>query len=645
VGVHTEGVDKVAESLLLNNRYRLLSIIGEGGMATVYRAQDILLGRTVAVKVLDESRAKDEAFLARFYREAQAAANLDHPNIVSVYDIGQDGSRHYIVMEYVEGRDLKELILESAPFPIERALSIAIRVCAAVGAAHKAGLIHCDVKPQNILVAPDGRVKVTDFGIARALTSAPVVEGGDVWGTPDYLSPEQAAGEHLGPPSDVYSIGVVMYEMLTGRLPFEAESGIAMALKHLRQEPRPVNELNPRVPPGLACIVHKVLAKEPSARYRTASQLAQILMNYHRTGEAITTVQRPVVVRREPQPVEWVPPSEERVGYYEEEWEEERGWDWVAVVLAAVALVSVLGLAPLWTLVYNRYARLPPPTVSPPAVTLAGDEVLVPDLVGMDQEAARDLVEAMGLQFMVIGQQHHETMPALAVIGQVPTGGQPAKRGAVVEVVISQGQDLLVVPDLVGQAIEVVEPQLVDMGFAVEKREEWSLMAVGTVLAQDPPANSVLSRETTVVLTVSSGSRLPLEANLADKVLLVSCDLTRVEFRPGETVQLTLHWQALGKMTDDYTVFVHLTRPDGQVVSQQDRQPLGGARPTTSWTPGEVVDDPYELAIPVGASPGTYWLKVGMYSQRTMERLPVVEPGRAQAEVDSVLVGQIQITQ
>jgi serine/threonine-protein kinase len=617
-------------------------------MATVYRAQDIMLGRTVAVKVLHKRRATDEAFLERFYREAQAAANLDHPNIVSVYDIGRDDGRHYIVMEYVEGRNLKDLILESAPFPIERALTIAIQVCAAVGAAHKAGLIHCDVKPQNILVVIDGRLKVTDFGIARALTSAPVVEGGDVWGTPDYLSPEQAAGERLGPPSDVYSIGVVMYEMLTGYLPFEAESGITMALKHLREEPTPVNELNPRVPPGLARIVHKVLAKEPSARYRTASQLAQILINYHRTGEAMTTVQRPVAVGQEPQPVELVPPFEERIEYYEEEaeWEEEeKGWDWVAVVLGAVALVSVLGLAPLWTLVYNRYARLPPPTAPPLAVTLASDEVLVPDVVDMDQEEARKMVEAMELQFMVIGEQHHETIPALAVVSQVPTGGQPAKRGAVVEVVVSQGQDLLVVPALVGQTVEVAELQLVNMGFAVEKWEEWSLRPVGTVLAQDPPASSMVSRGTTVVLTLGSGSRLPLEVNLADKVLLVSCDLPRVEFKPGETVQLTLHWQALREMTEDYTVFVHLTQADGQLVSQQDIQPLGGAKPTTSWTPGETVDDPYELAIPVGASPGTYWLKVGMYSQSTMERLPVVEPGRAQAEQDSILVKQMQIAQ
>jgi tRNA A-37 threonylcarbamoyl transferase component Bud32 len=635
----------VAESLLLNNRYQLLTIIGEGGMATVYRAQDVMLGRTVAVKLLHERRASDEAFLARFYREAQAAANLDHPNIVSVYDIGQDGNRHYIVMEYVEGRNLKELILESAPFLIERALTIAIQVCAAVGAAHKAGLIHCDVKPQNILIATDSRLKVTDFGIARALTSAPVVEGGEVWGTPDYLSPEQAAGERLGPSSDVYSIGVVMYEMLTGVLPFRAESGMAMALKHLREEPTPVNELNPRVPPGLARIVHKVLAKEPSARYRTASQLAQILINYHRAGEAMTTIQQPVVVKRELQPTELVPPLEERVGYYEEgaEWEEQRGWDWVAVALGAVALVSVLGLAPLWTLVYNRYARLPPPTAPPLAVTLSGDEVLVPDVVGLDQGEAQKMVEAMGLQFMVIGGQHHDTIPALAVISQVPTGGQPAKRGAVIEVVVSQGQDLLVVPALVGQAAEVAELQLVNMGFAVEKREEWSLMPVGTVLAQDPPPSSVVSRGSTVVLTLSSGSRLPLEANLADKILLVSCDLSKVEFRSGETVQLILHWQALREMTEDYTVFVHLTQTDGQLVSQQDVQPLGGGKPTSSWTSGEMVDDPYELAIPLGASPGTYWLKVGMYSQSTMKRLPVVESGIAQTEQDSVLVKQVQI--
>jgi hypothetical protein len=170
-------------------------------------------------------------------------------------------------------------------------------------------------------------------------------------------------------------------------------------------------------------------------------------------------------------------------------------------------------------------------------------------------------------------------------------------------------------------------------------------MPVGTILAQDPPANSVVSRGISVVLTLSSGSRLPLEANLADQVLLVSCDLTRVEFKPGETVQLTLHWQALREMSEDYTVFVHLAQAEGQVVSQQDSQPLGGVRPTTSWTPGEMVDDPYELAIPVGASPGTYWLKVGMYSQRTMKRLPVVEPGRAQAEHDAVLVKQIQVVQ
>jgi tRNA A-37 threonylcarbamoyl transferase component Bud32 len=638
---------KVAESLLLNNRYRLLAIIGEGGMATVYRAQDIMLGRTVAVKVLHERRADDEAFLSRFYREAQAAANLDHPNIVGVYDIGQDGDLHYIVMEYVEGRNLKELILESAPFPIEHALAIAIRVCTAVGAAHKAGLIHCDVKPQNILVARDGRIKVTDFGIARALTSAPGVEGGDVWGTPDYLSPEQAAGEHLGPSSDVYSIGVVMYEMLTGRLPFEAESSIAMAFKHLREEPTPITGLNPRVPPELARIVHKTLAKEPSARYPTASRLAQVLINYHRAGEAMATIQRPVVVRRELEPAEWATPSEEQVGYYEEEaeWEEEKGWDWVVVVLGAVALISVLGLAPLWTLVYNRYTRLPPPTVPLPAVTLASDEVLVPEVVGMDQEEARKLVEAAGLQFTVIGEQHHETTLTLAVISQTPTGGQPAKRGAAVEVVISQGEELLVVPDLVGQAVEVAESQLVEMGFAVEKREEWSLMSVGTILAQDPPANSVVSRGTTVALTFSSGSRLPLEANLAEKALLVSCDLDRVEFRPGEMVRLTLHWQALREMTEDYTVFVHLTQADGQLVSQQDIQPLGGAKPTTFWTPGEIIDDPYELAIPMRASPGTYWIKVGMYSQDTMKRLPVVEPGKARTERDSIWVKQIQVVQ
>ena len=220
------------ETVVLNERYRLLELIGSGGMAVVYRGMDTLLQRQVAVKVLREAFAGDPAFLARFQREARAAANLDHPNVVTVYDVGHDGDRHYIVMECVDGQDLKTLIRREGRLDVDDALDIALQVCAGVGHAHKAGIIHCDIKPQNVLVTWDGRAKVTDFGIARALSGSGITESETVWGSPLYFSPEQAAGEPPSPASDVYSIGIMLYEMLAGAPPFQAEKPGARADAH-----------------------------------------------------------------------------------------------------------------------------------------------------------------------------------------------------------------------------------------------------------------------------------------------------------------------------------------------------------------------------------------------------------------------------
>jgi serine/threonine-protein kinase len=364
----------MASDPLLNKRYKLLTPLGAGGMAVVHKAQDLSLGRLVAVKVLRENLTGDPEFLTRFQQEARAAANLAHPNIVTVHDFGRDGGRYYIVMEYIEGKDLKSLIKDSAPFKIERALDLAIQMCAGVGYAHRAGLVHCDVKPQNILVTADGRVKITDFGIARALASLHPGETTDVvWGSPQYYSPEQAAGEAPTPASDVYSIGIVMYEMLAGRLPFVASTQQALAMMHLRDEPPLLTLFNPAVPETLERIVHKVLAKEPSARYRTADQLGRILISYRERGDELTAAQpaapapaapdealaqypaaRPSPVSR---PMPRVPEAQAaipsstaptvRANPYEEE-----GLDWVAIGLGFLAVVAVVGLAPLWIAVY-----------------------------------------------------------------------------------------------------------------------------------------------------------------------------------------------------------------------------------------------------------------------------------------------------
>jgi len=269
------------EKEILNGRYQLNENLGTGGMAVVYSARDLMLERTVAIKILREDFSSDAAFRERFRQEARAAANLSHPNIVTVHDFGLDAGRLFIVMENVPGTDLKTILQRRGRFTVSETLHLMIQACAGVGYAHRAGLIHCDIKPHNLLVTPDKRLKVTDFGIARALASINPEEKQDVvWGSPQYFSPEQAAGSPPSPATDVYSLGVVLYEMLTGQLPFIGTTAAELARLHRDTPPVPPSHLNPAIPPALERIVLKVLAKEPSARYRTADQLGRVLINY-----------------------------------------------------------------------------------------------------------------------------------------------------------------------------------------------------------------------------------------------------------------------------------------------------------------------------------------------------------------------------
>jgi len=626
----------MTEEIILNKRYRLLTEIGAGGMAIVFRAEDTWRGVPVAVKVLRQSYVEDEAFLARFRSQAQAVASLAHPNIVATYEAGQDGDRHYLVMELVEEPTLKELIRVGVPFSIGQALDIVIQICTAVGYAHRLGMVHGDVKPQNVFVSADGRVKVADFGLACALSPASVVEGEIVWGAPHYFAPEQAAGEDVSLASDVYSIGVLIYEMLTGRPPFEAETGMGVALKHLREEPLPLRQLNPDVPLQVERIVRKVLAKEPAARYRTADQLGRILDSYRRLSEEALVVRRPTLVEPRPRRPE---PEEE---HYEEE---ERGRDWLAIFLGSVAVLAILCLILLANEVYQRYnAAAPQPTATAVAVTTpVPDQVQVPDLVGLSQEEARRLVEEAGLQLAVVGERHDSSIPALNIIAQMPPAGQMVREGETIGVVISQGPNFVSVPAVEGLPITAAEPGLREMGLDISQKGVWSKEAEGVILSQDPPAGSIVSEGSVVTLIVSSGPRLMLDANLDHKVLLVACDLEDDSLEPGETLQLVLYWRALQPIQDNYTVFVHVTQADGATLVQRDVQPREGTHPTGSWVTGELVRDPYELLIPGDASPDLYWLKVGMYSQATMQRLPVVDPGQATVLQDSVLVKELRV--
>ena len=274
---------------LLNGRYRLVAQQGSGGMAVIYKAVDQFLGRTVAVKVLRPSLTADPTFIARFRNEARSVANLSHPNIVTVHDVGNDQQMQYIVMEYVEGQDLKKIIRRDGLLAIDLAIDLAIQICAGIGFAHRAGIVHADVKPQNILITEDYRVKVTDFGIAQALADTQPTQRADVvWGSPQYFAPEQARGEKPTPASDVYAIGIILFEMLTGRLPYAGASQQELAIAHLRDRVPVVTEFNPSVPENLAKIVYKVMSKEPTLRYRMADQLGHILRTYRDRSHAPT---------------------------------------------------------------------------------------------------------------------------------------------------------------------------------------------------------------------------------------------------------------------------------------------------------------------------------------------------------------------
>lgn len=350
------------EVTTLNNRYQLDEILGTGGMAIVYRASDIMLERMVAIKVLRQDFTRDPAFRENFRQEAKAAANLSHPNIVTVHDFGLDAGRLFIVMEYVPGTDLKNLLKQSGRLSIEETLDLLIQACAGVGYAHRAGLVHCDIKPQNMLITPEKRLKVVDFGIARALASIHPDEKTEiVWGSPQYFSPEQAAGAAPSPASDVYSLGVIMYEALTGRLPFTAESSTELAHLHREVMPTAPRAIDPSIHPGLEQILFKVLAKEPSSRYRTADQLGRVLETFRQ--QKVVQVNQPAGItpaspaahhppplaptaQSAPPPKE-VEPSRPRANPLQV--------DWVTIALGLLALIAVGGLIPFFLWVYFMY--------------------------------------------------------------------------------------------------------------------------------------------------------------------------------------------------------------------------------------------------------------------------------------------------
>lgn len=376
----------MTEGVLLNDRYQLLEQLGTGGMAFVYRARDVVLDRDIAIKVLRKDYSDNDEFQNQFRLEARSAANLSHPNIVTVHDFGFADGLLYIVMEHIPGKDLKQLIRERGRFSVKDGIPLMVQACAGIGYAHRAGLVHCDIKPHNMLVSKDMRLKVTDFGIARALASITPHERTDiVWGSPLYFAPEQASGEPPTPASDVYSLGVVMYELLSGTPPFTASTAEELARLHISARPIPIREYIPDIPVALEEIIMKVLSKEPAARYRTADQLGRVLQKFgtlpdpqpEPTAPVATTppviTLKPEVADRllnqgrtqppppEPEPVyyqpqqQYAPPPTPQPVYTAPAESEAEEIDWVAVGLGLLAVISAGGLIPFWLWVILTY--------------------------------------------------------------------------------------------------------------------------------------------------------------------------------------------------------------------------------------------------------------------------------------------------
>jgi serine/threonine-protein kinase len=517
---------------VLGNRYHLLEPAGEGGMAIVYKAEDTVLGRPVAVKVLRQQFAADPEFLARFRQEAHAAAALTHPNIVHVYDVGETGGQQYIVMEYVAGPTLKQIIQQRGALPLAEVLDLGSQVCAAAEAAHRRGMVHRDLKPQNVLVNADGLAKVADFGLAQPAAQLAAASTGSapatVLGTAHYLSPEQAQGLPATPASDIYAIGVLLYEMATGRLPFDGGSSEEVARKQIQQAPAPPRLLNDALPAAVEGIILKAIAKDPAARYATARELGSALLAYRQLGEGRTVsfqaqpaappasksppampgVSGPAVTPRPlPRPalqvamparpvvtparpvVQARPPASE-------------GVDWMLAVLTLLTLACVLGLIPLGLTV--RAALTPPaPTTIP--------ERTVPNLVGLTYAEADSRLRDLGLNLERQGERFDDKLPAGRVVAQTIPSGTQLKWGDAVGVVVSKGVETNPAPNVTGLPFADAQGRLTRLGLAVTRRDAPSaVVALGLVISQAPEASTPLARGAVVTLTVSMGNKILL---------------------------------------------------------------------------------------------------------------------------------------
>jgi serine/threonine-protein kinase len=464
---------------MLGGRYEVLEKVGGGGMSLVYRARDLYLNRIVAIKALREHLTNDEEFVARFRREAQAVASLSHTNIVSIYDVGQDKDLHYLVMEMVEGQNLKEIILEKGKFNENDAVEIAKQICEALEHAHKQKIIHCDIKPHNIILTKDGKAKVTDFGIARAVTTATITHTGSIMGSVHYFSPEQAKGEIADEKSDIYSMGVVLYEMLTGKLPFEGESPISIALKKINNDSIPPRNINPDIGEAMEKVILRAMDRNPFKRYDSVHELKQDINSaylYNRVeyvpSETEDTINISPIAKRKTKKNDLTAPL--------------KVWTWIMISLIVIGFILGMYIS---------------------ANVLSKGEVTVPDIVEMNVSEAQTLLKQLELTPSIERKINHPTIEEGMIVSQEPKPKVIVKKKSEVKFVVSKGPNMVIVPNVLDSSLLSAEVALSneELRLGVVTRVYHEQISSGKVVRQEPAAGKEIIQGSTVNLIVSKG--------------------------------------------------------------------------------------------------------------------------------------------
>ncbi|MGE5371876.1 MAG: Stk1 family PASTA domain-containing Ser/Thr kinase [Solirubrobacterales bacterium] len=540
---------------LLGNRYEIIAKIGDGGMATVYKARCTLLDRIVAVKVLKDELAGDKNFVMKFRSEAQAAAKISHPNIVNIYDVGEDRGLNFIVMEYIEGCTLKEVIQKTAPMADEEVIRNAAMICDALTHAHAKGIVHRDIKPHNILVTSEGNVKVADFGIARAVGGGTVTYSGMMIGSVHYVAPEQAQGDNVDARTDLYSLGCVMYEMTTGQVPFEADSAVTIALKHMHEEAVPPSAINAKISPKLEQVIQTAMAKDPDYRFQSAQELKNALYSQvplkpakpekgknkrdnERTlvGPAIRNNRTAAAGKR----------RISSMGY----------------VVIIGALLSVLG-GFLFGMRDNFF----------------GTEIEVPNVTGLTIKEAAESLEDEKLKMEVRTEVNSTDVPVNHIVSQIPAANSKVKEGRTIQVTVSKGAEVVVVPDITGKSMEDASSILKEEGLSLGEvgKTEDPEIPEGQIASQSPQSGEKVKAGSEIDITVSAGKTAENKMRNVVGMYLSEARTTLVD-GDGLTVEIT--------KTDSESYF------PGQVISQT---PASGQ----SFTKGQKVS----LVVSKGPGP------------------------------------------